>query len=298
MDAKLIFERDVDCSWHEDNFILDAFPELENCVSITEASRVLFGVKTMGAFVRMGEESRKALTAFFAGNHSDMVAWAKHANPRGAFNAGIEHKAIYRTMIKAIGLPVAVRLTQGSDFADICTGFDFLRADKKRMARFEVDILSALPLFPVGSHAVMIHDYMVKQMKNADRKAQPRDSEKEVEVTLPPLPVAESVPCGEYQILVPRNDRDLKRIGNAQSHCVGTRGMGYGERVRRGKIHIVAVYRKGLADGICVEFDAESGDVLQAQGKHRRGMSDAESEIVQALANAIYAKRKEANLQK
>lgn len=270
----------LDCS------VKESFPELESVNSASQVSKVLFGVKTMTHLIGMDADDCETLKAFFAGNPSGMVEWARHAKP-GSFHAVPErHAGAYRAMVAKLGLPLTVALTQNRDFQDIVVGFNFVISDKKAWNRFKVDILDSLHLFPSGHcHAVMIHDYLNSRMARADRVSAPRTPTLARPLPLPTLsaPFEDS----DFRVLFPANDSDLKRIGNAQNHCVGTRQMGYGEKIRRGEVIIFAVYQKSLGDGVCIEIDASDRDVLQAQGKLRRAPSVAEQKIIDRVINLI-----------
>lgn len=278
------------------------WPELATCTSATEASRILFGVKGMTAFITLRPDTVMAVRAFFGENHSDMVAWARAIATEDRdwfyFHAQPEHRATYQTMVRILGLPITVQLTLNRDFKDIATGFMWLRATPKRWTRFEAGILDALPSWPKQIHAKMIHDYAVRRMKDAERAAQPRQPRAgryagQYEVTAPdaPLPAFPGLPAnvGKYQILVPSTDADLRAIGTAQGHCVGTRGMGYADKIRRGQVCIVALYRKGLSDGLCIEIALcdEQPRVLQAQGKAGRGPTTPEADVIDQLTATL-----------
>jgi hypothetical protein len=236
--------------------------------------------------------------------------WVEFDKPRTLgvasvdFNAEPEHRKAYKAMAKALGLPLTVRLTESHDFKDVVKGFEFLKATKKRWAAFEIDILDALKLWPERIHARMIHDYAVQKMKDSERAARPRRpraprraqqartyyQEQPVYVD-GPLPEFPGLPTavGDYKILIPSHDKDLRAIGDAQGHCVGTYGMGYADKIRRKQVCIFNVYRKSVGDGVCVEV-ALRGDkphVLQAQGKAGRGPTDKEAKVINQLTATL-----------
>jgi hypothetical protein len=296
-------------------------PALAKCDSITEASRIRFGVKGMTRFVHVTPEMRAAIVAFFGTNHSDMLAWANLAkiecredeeterydkNYRviklkrpvpyvdvraDDFNALPEHRSAYKAMVKTFGLPFVVRLVAHRDFKDVAKGYEFLKADKKRWARFEKDIIGAFHLFPESMHFHMVHDYALKKMKDQERSLRPRqprqskNSFSEADRNLPDFDLPAEI--GKFKIMVPKTDADLRAIGTAQNHCVGARGMGYGSQIIAGNISIVALYRKSLADGICVEIDLNRLDVIQAQGKGRREPKEPENKAIQEIVSKL-----------
>jgi hypothetical protein len=278
--------------------MLQRNPELLACTSAHAASKVLFGVKTLTHLVGIDAADRDRVVAFFGSNHSDLVAWASHAKARYNidFYAVPEHRKVYQAMIKALGLPTAVRLTQSRDFADIATGWQFVNADKRRLARFRRDIMAALKQFPAAAHAVMIHDYFVEAMKRAERPARTRTPRPKAvpipEVTLP-VPELPEIQAEGFKILVPKDAADLRKIGNAQNHCVGTAGMGYANKILKDQVWIFAVYRENLSDGVCVEVaqggwaDMDPGEILQAQGRLRREPTAAEMAVIQTVVKHL-----------
>lgn len=263
-------------------------PDLANVTSISEVSKALFGIKTLTALALDydygSKDDVKRLNEFFAGNHSGLTEWAKKAKRGLAFYVTVEHRKIYNRMVRDLGLDLVIRFSQDRDFADIATGYEFVSTDKRRKAAFVKDIIGALSLFPESAHSKMIHDYFVDRMKAAERKQNPRT--KVPLVPTLPIPANVSEEIGDYKVLVPKHETDLRRIGNAQNHCVGTAGMGYASKVRRGDVWIFALYSKTLKDGVCVEV-TKSGHILQAQGQHRRSPSGQEriaiTEVIQQL---------------
>lgn len=289
-----------------DKSIKKMFPELRKCLSATEASKVMFGVQGMTRFITVDAAERNAIMALFAGNPSDMIAWSKHVditvhsgyskhyNSYGRneyhqdtffdFYATGEHVDGYKLLVKTLGTEIAASMTQDRDFADIVTGVRFLKADKLLWAKFENQIIEAFPMFPKAcTRAKMVHDFAVDAMKAQERKLERKANKgMPVQPTLPqPSFTMPSVP--EYQILVPQTERDLRAIGNAQNHCVGTKGMGYAQKVKHGQVWIFAVYKQGLGDGLCVEMDRHTGQVLQAQGRLRRAPDATEWQAIHAL---------------
>ncbi len=276
-------------------------PELEGCASATEASRVLFGVKTMTHLLGMHVNMRRDLLAFFAGNQSDMVAWAgciKAKDVRGlylsSFEPSPEHRKAYKALVKRFGLTLAARLTLSRDFADTVRGLAFVDADKARKARFETDIALAFSRFPAPMHGRMIHDLCSDAMASAERSAA-RVARPAAEPTLPAFDsIPDTVQVGgeTFKVLVPRTAGDLRRIGNAQNHCVGRAAMGYGDRIKAGRICIFAVYQKSLKDGICVELNLQWGgmtrhNIEQAQGRLHRNPTTLEHHVILDVIDAL-----------
>lgn len=281
-------------------------PELRRCNSASEASRIIFGVKSLTHLIHTTVADRDALLAFFGKDISGLVEWAKYGkvdaavrpgstyryeSDGGNFHIKPEHLKAYRLAVKELGLQAAVAITNNYHGADTLKGLAYLRADKKRWARFQTNIVAALPNWPAHTQQVMIHDYAVKVEADAHRVVTPRKSLDELPVTMPQLPLSSEITVGDekYQVMVPRHDADMRAIGRAQNHCVGTAAMGYGDRVRGGSIHIVAIYRKSLADGICVEFDSDDLDIRQAQGRHRRGPNEAERQVISRVRSELVA---------
>lgn len=270
-------------SWTWNRIIAD-YPDLAESTSITELSKRIFGVRSVTKLVdRYCSETAKALVNFFGTDHSSLVLWAKHSQGYwNNFHALPIHAPIYRRLIKELGIEITVRLTEDRDFSDIAIGYMFLKADKKRYSKFHKNIIEALPIFPASAHGVMIHDYIDALMKREEAKAKPTI---EAIADLPKAPI-EATEVDGYKVLVPTSSRDLKRIGTAQSHCVGTAGMGYAAKVREGLVYIFALYSKALADGICVEV-TPSGYIVQAQGKHRRCPTLKENQAIKKIIGSI-----------
>lgn len=281
-------------------------PDLRRVTSASEASRILFGVKGLTKLITCGPDNHKALLAFFEGDPSGMVAWAQHGEFQASISPGAKyryecdwlqfhaepaHRKAYRALVKQFGLPFAVKATQERNFGDLCKGYAYLISDRKRKARFEKQIVSELSKWPVATRFHMIHDYAVAAEARAHRVVTPARSLDDIPVDMPQPALPATMAVGEdtYQILVPRHSADLRAIGRAQNHCVGTATMGYGDNVRAGEIYIVAIYRKALKDGICVEFDAGDLYIRQAQGRHRRSPTDAERVVIEAVQNELPA---------
>ena len=270
-----------------DDSVLDIYPQLVDCVSATEASKVMYGVKTLTAYIHLNYSKVHEIVEFFKGNHSDMVAFFA-AVGKDWFSfypmPTDEHRKAFKLLIKGFGMKAACHFATHHDFQDIVRGYEWVRADKKRVKSLERAI-SGIDAWPAHTQAVIVHDYIVSAMKRAERPKtarkprSPRYTFERKPLQLPEMPEG-------YQLLVPKDSDDLKKIGNAQSHCVGTDGMGYDSRMANGSIHIVALYRKNLQDGVCVEFD-RYGNVLQAQGKGRRQPKPSELEIIAKIADKI-----------
>lgn len=291
--------------------VLKAHPQLEGVESITEVSRVLFGIKGMGKFVSAGTGEINAINTFFEGNSSDLAEWGAHAsvaylyghrNPDNNIRewaCGVRlyatpaHRKAYKLAVKLFGIKFAVRLTQEGACADTLRGLEYLRADKKRWARFEKGLLQAMPRWPEAAQVMMLHDYAVRAMQRVERRARRAENPSQPrEVTLPQWEIPREVEVdGEiYKVMVPRHAYDMRRIGNAQNHCVGTANMGYIAAATRRSIAIVAIYRKNLADGICVEFSMRpnGAQAVQAQGRLRRCSTAAEDTVIATLEQAFY----------
>lgn len=269
--------------------IVEDHPELTEVKSLSEVSKVIFGIKSLTALVSKysygSSDDVKRLKEFFGQDHSSLTTWAKQS-ANLSFYPTVEHRKIYNKMIRELGLELTVRFTNDRDFADIAVGYEFVASDKKRTNAFKNDILGALSLFPVGAHSKMIHDYFVDKMKAAERKNSVK-TPRNVVPTLP-LPLNVSEENGPFKVLVPKHETDLRRIGNAQSHCVGTAGMGYAQKIKSGHVWIFAVYTKSLADGVCVEV-TKSGQVIQIQGKHRRGPKPEEHLAIVKVIDQLLA---------
>lgn len=306
-----------------DKSVKKRWPELKRCNSATQASKVMYGVQGMTRFIYGYADARDAIMAFFGSDTSSMVAWSKHVQVTEpelevyqydngitrnyvsggylAFHAKPEHKAGYKLTVKCVGLPLAVRITQAQDCGDTLRGITYLHTDKRRWARFQRDILNELGKWPGEAHVPMIHDYAMRSMQAAERRKQAPVTKDyaAIPVTLPQFEAistlngntALTVGDTTYQVLVPRHEADLRRIGTAQRHCVGTAGMGYADRIRENRIVIVALFEKTLGDGVCVEMSKHSGSVYQAQGRHRRGPSNDEQTIIDRICAVV---RKEA----
>lgn len=241
---------------------------------LREASKLIFGVSSLGFLVpSYSLHDCNRIKEFFADNHSDLIEWANVAKNEPVnkynlrFNAMPMHRAIYKDMKKKLGLEVAVYLTMDRDFADTCIGY-------VRYKEVLPAFLERLKGFPKTTWAKAVHDYLNKRLEKDEEKGKysaPLPFEK-----LAALPET----LGEYKVLVPKKVTDLKAIGNAQGHCVGTKAMGYEQKVRNGEVYIFALYTKQLADGICVEVDAKTGHVLQVQGKGRREPKEAEMDSI------------------
>lgn len=233
---------------------------------LREASKLIFGVSSLGFLVpSYSIHDCKRIRDFFADNHSDLIEWANVARnvSHFQFHAMPLHKATYKDMKKKLGLEMAVYLTMDRDFADTCIGY-------ARYGKALPAFLERLKGFPKATWARAVHDYLNKRLEKDEEKGKysaPLPFEK-----LAQLPET----LGEYKVLVPKKVTDLKAIGNAQGHCVGTKAMGYEQKIRNGQVYIFALYTKTLQDGICVEVDAKSGHVLQAQGKGRREPKELE----------------------
>lgn len=306
--------------------LVEAFPALATCSKLTEASRILYGVKTLGFLVGANRVNVTALNRFFDGDHSSLTAWATHAkysafemysrefyqpdapeymtyaqedeylaghefvaHANFSFYALPEHRASYRLMVKLFGVPFAARATQYSDFADLARGIEFCLSTKQRAKRFQTLIIDELQNWPACVLYRMVHDYAVQAMQRAERATERKGKPSTAPATLPMRNLPAKI--GEFTVLNPRNEGDLRRIGTAQRHCVGTKGMGYADKIRNGVCFIFALYTKTLTDGICVEFSLRSGAVCQAQGRHRRGPTDAEQAAIETIIAAAMAEK-------
>jgi hypothetical protein len=267
--------------------LLEDYPALAECTSLRDASRHIFGIATMTHLVSDASwraDDAAKLVRFFENNHSGLSDWAKLVDSL-SFHGTEANKKTYFLLVKELGLNLAVRLSQDRDFNDVCTGYMWLKTDKKRMTKFKKDILEALPMFPASAHSVMIHDYIMDKMKAEERKAEKGSKGKAPLVTLPVPDRNIMVPEG-WKLLWPMNQTDLRRIGSAQGHCVGTKQFGYGSKIVNGEIWIFAIYSKALADGVCVEM-TRSGTILQMQGKHRRSAKSEEIDIIDNIISNI-----------
>ena len=270
------------CEYRMESIVED-FPSLAGETSLRVISKVIFGVSSLTHLVdKYSTEDTRRLREFFGEDHSSLIDWSKHTSSQWIidFYPLPEHRKIYKTIAKDLGLAVAVPLTEARDFPDIATGYTFLKADKRRLAKFHNDIVSAFHLFPKAAHANMIHDYIDRLMKAEERKLKPK---LELGATFP-QPENHIDRIDGFKILIPHNESCLRKIGRAQNHCVGTSGMGYAGKIKAGRVMIFALYENTLADGICVEFDLSDQRIIQAQGRHRRSPDGKE---YAAIMNAL-----------
>ncbi len=292
-----------------------AHPELTDMVSISEASKVIFGVKTLQHLIHIHPEDRNALLAFFKDNVSDLVEWSKHCNPGKyeresnpeaspkfrweyysfQFYARDDMFSGYKVIAKELGIKIAVKITQHRECNDIIAAYKFIRENKKLYTKFQKQVVPAFAAFPESAHLHMIHDFGMQAMKRAEyAENKGKGGSRQVAITLR-QPTAEMPEVKGFKILIPRNESDLRKIGNAQNHCVGRAGMGYGRRIQEQKIWIAAIYKEGLSDGICVEIDCKDGKILQAQGALRRSPTDAEQTAIKKVNKHLTGFQKKYN---
>lgn len=256
--------------------LADRHPDLIFINRAEDLSQAIFGVKSLTSKALELLEHYWSITyvrnlvAFCGEDKSTLVKIIRKYSLNN-FNcrAEVSHRKTYQWLVREIGEDAAIACLISNDFPDTCTGIEWAkRCNKIKSLRNK--IFSSLKLFPSGCWPVMIHDYLMNAMNRAAKSPTENTPAVPLPITLP-QPV-QQVPnkIGEYKVLIPKHERDLSRIGTAQGHCVGTRSMGYADKIRNGRSAIFALYTNTLSDGVCVEVDRSSLHVLQAQGKYRR----------------------------
>jgi hypothetical protein len=257
------------------------------CTKGEELSLSLFGVKSLAkeAILTLAHErhwgrleSCTALVEFCGEDTHTLIQLAKRLP--SDFKAKKENAKQFQWLKKELGEGVALGLLCDRDFSDIAKGVDYIREHKERLELVRKNIFPALKSFPAACHGRMVHDYIENMMKREEQANKPRTP---VKPTLPEPVNSLPEQIGEYKILVPKHEGDLRRIGKAQGHCVGTTGMGYANKIKRGQSRIIAIYQEKLQDGVCVEVDADSLEVIQAQGKFRRSPTREENAVIAAV---------------
>ena len=70
------------------------------------------------------------------------------------------------------------------------------------------------------------------------------------------------------QIIIPESQEELVRLGNKLHNCVGT--MGFGEKIRKGKILILEIRRNGEPLECCELNIEKSVNIVQLRGDHNQ----------------------------
>lgn len=288
-----------------DASVLHAIPAIRGLDSATKISQLMYGVKTMTAFIDRTDNARKDVLNFFGADVSSMTAWSRTKAAQDTswyssipFEATAENRKTYMTLVKRFGVECVARWAMYQDFADLCRAYEFMNADKKRRKRLDA-VIANWDKWPLMARFYILHDYGMDAMKRAEKpRRAPADPNAPVAITFSQPPVLPVSPDSKYQVLVARNETDLQRIGRAQRHCVGTTQMGYADDIMRGAIWIVCIYQKTLGDGICVEINRHATAwnhdrvVLQAQGRHRRGPTSQEQVIINSVVNQLLGETK------
>ena len=248
----------------------------------------LFGVKSLAREAALildnhysGEKPVwEAVREFCKGNTCLLVKIVKAVAGADDFKAEPDQIKDFEYLVRECGEATALKILVDSDWTDIVRGVRWARSDKKKLAELKENILDNFKLFPVSCHGRMLHDYLVDAIKRDEKALIPKGPR----VNNIPAPVVE-IPSevDGFKVLVPTHDQDLRKIGNAQGHCVGTAHMGYAGKVRKGESAIFAIYTRTLADGVCVEVERDTLEVLQAQGKHRRDPRPEEKAVIRKL---------------